>query len=337
MTKTVSENTVEHKSKLANRAYLDNRGNIRAETKAARSYSSRLASKHRTKTLLVGMLKTLGETELVDRMTLCGSKFVALTCGSHIVGRRPNHRCDWRLCPFCAVRRSRKLINKYLPLATAFVGSRRVAPVLLTLTQSHRAGELLATSRQRLLDSFKKLSRRGFFERQFAGGLYAVETTIGTDGAWHCHLHIIGFRLRFFDIGILRSEWLTVTGDSHILRLDRVDDLSSGMRECLKYISKPLDAGTFDASHIRQFLKIKGARMFATFGEFAKFCRNYDPSDNVAGEPVKRAALCAGDACPYCSEPLRETKLMTVNKLIAFAREIEARTIPKSKPMELKL
>ncbi len=335
MNEILQQNAAEGNRNEPSHTYLDYRGNICAKPKAAQSYSSRLASKHGTKTLLVKMLKTLGETELVDRMTLCGSKFVALTCGSHIVGRRPTHRCDFRLCPFCAARRSRKLINRYLPLATAFTGSRRVAPVHLTLTQTHRAGEPLKDARQRLLDSFKKLTRRAFFEQHFAGGLYAVETTVGTEGAWHTHLHLLCFRLRFFDIAALRSEWLTVTGDSHVLRLDRVDDLSSGLREVLKYISKPLDAGKFEVAHIRQFLKIKGARMFAAFGEFAKFCRNFDPSENVAGAPVKQAALCAGDACPYCSEPLRETKLMTVNELIKFAREIEARTIP-NKLMELK-
>ena len=318
----IALNTVKHNHRPSNQTYLDNRGNKCTSKRLKKPYSSRLASKHRTKTKLIDLLSELGETDLADRLKLCSSKFSAITCGSHIISRRPNHHCDFRLCPFCAVRRSRRLINKYLPVATAFSSSQRVTPVHLVLTQVSRVNEPLIGARERLLESFKKLSRRKFFEDHFAGGMAAVEVTIGIDGACHCHLHILGFRRRFFNVEDLRSEWLSVTGDSHVLRLDRVDDLQTGLREVLKYISKPLDVHSFARDHIRQFLQIKGARMFRAFGTFAKFCRTYEPSDNEIDGPVERFEFCAGDCCPICEAPLFELTL-TVKELVGYARRIE--------------
>lgn len=309
-------------SNARNSTYLDNRGTNEQSRKIKPSYSERLANKHRTKTKLAKLLKVLGEDDLVAKMELCSSKFIALTCGSHVIGRRPTHRCDFRLCPFCASRRSKKLINKYLPMFVAFAGPQLV-PVHLTLTQAHRVGESLKLSLKRLMDSFKKLSRRSFFLEFFAGGGVAVEVTLGTDGAWHSHLHLLAFRRRFCDVDQLRDEWRTVTGDSHVLRIVLVKDLERGLEEVLKYISKPLDIEKFEPKHIKQFLEIKGTRMFRAFGDFAKFCRNYEPSDNEMDGPIPSTAV-AGEDCPRCGKELFETPLMTVNELIGFARRIEA-------------
>lgn len=324
--KIVSENQRKSHILPEPHAYLDNRGITKEKPKIKQSYSSRLGTKHRTKTKLAGILSKLGEDELVERVSLCGSKFTAITCGTHIVQRKPHFKCDFRLCPFCAERRSKKLINKYLSPAVEFAKKHRVVPVHLVLTLKHRRDEDLKGTRQRLLNSFKKLIKRKFFEGHFAGGTYAVETTIGRDGLWHCHLHILGFRRRFFDIELLRQQWLSATGDSSVLRLDKIEDLHLGLREVFKYISKPLDIEKFDAGHIKQFLRIKGLRMFGKFGHFDKFCRDYEPSDNEDVQPVESTVFFEGDACPVCSRPLFELSL-TVENLIVFARRLE--TVPR--------
>lgn len=321
---TLSSNQSKSNAQSGRTPILDNRGTTKQKPKLKLSYSARLASKHRTKSKLAELLSEAGEKELADHLRLCGSKFTAITCGFHLIQRRPHFKCDFRLCPFCAARRSIKLIGKYLSPASEFANSHRV-PVHLVLTLKHQREVSLKTSRKRLLDSFKKLSRRKFFEGHFAGGMYAVETTIGRDNSWHVHLHILAFRRRFFDIELLRREWFAVTGDSTILRLDKIDDLQSGLREVLKYISKPLDVEKFDVSHIRQFLQVKGTRMFGTFGEFNKFCRHWDvsESDNENSSVSERVVFYEGDACPMCEQPLFEMSL-TVENLIAFARRLEA-------------
>jgi hypothetical protein len=313
------------KSRTPERTYFNNRGTTErlVSKRLHLSHSERLEAKRRTKGKLGELLGQLGEVELVDRLKMCSTKFSTITCGLHVISRKPLHHCDFRLCPFCASRRSQRIIKKYVPASREFLKIGSKTPVHLVLTQAHRKGELLIESRKRLMASFKKLGKRKFFENHFAGGLYAVEFTLAEDGCWHSHLHLLGFRRRFFDIAILRAEWLEITGDSHVLRLDKITDISTGLREVVKYISKPLDIERFDKSHIRQFLQLKGCRMFGAFGEFAKFCRTFEPSDNDADAGEENVSgFTEGECCPVCEKPLFEM-VLTVGELVGFLRQIE--------------
>ena len=288
-----------------------------------KSYSERLEVKKNTKAKLVGLLAKVGESDLSERVKLCGSKFEVLRDKKAVISRKPFHKCNHKLCPFCAARRSKKIVGKYLKRAQDFVrfGKIRVEPVHLVLTEKHRKGEMLADSRKRLMVSFRKLTGRNFWKRYFAGGLYSIEMTLGKDGLWHCHLHVLAFRRRFFDISILRSEWQKITGDSHVLRLDKVTGLETGLREICKYLSKPADISKFGVKQISEILKLKGARMFGTFGEFGKFCREYEES--ATDNENEFEGLSEGDICPCgCGEKLIR-EVMTVDELIAFARKGE--------------
>jgi plasmid rolling circle replication initiator protein Rep len=307
-------------------AYLDNRGttaqklNKRQQTSA----SERLEKKQKTKEKLILLLEKIAEKDLAERLRVCSSKWTTITCGSHVISRRPNHRCEFRLCSFCAARRSRKIQTKYLPLLNEFLRTgKRSTPVHLVLTQKHRRGETLNESKKRLMSSFKKLQRREFWQNHFYGGIYAFEATI-SDGLYHSHLHILAFRRRFFDVSILRREWQKTTGDSHVLRLDRISDIESGLREVVKYISKPLDIEKFSLKHLREMLELKGQRMFGAFGLFAKFCRTFDASDiEKKGDDENYSGYCEGDACPLCQKPLFEM-VLPIEILIGFMRKIEA-------------
>jgi hypothetical protein len=290
------------------------------------SKSERLEKKQKTKEILLKLLNKVGESELYKRIEVCSQKFEVSACQSHaVISRKSLHRCDFRLCPFCASRRSRKIVNKYLPRAQSFIkfGKIRVEPVHLVLTQAKRKAEKVKDGRKRLMDSFKKLQKRRFWLSFFAGGIYAIETTVSESGN-HTHLHILAFRRRFFDIALLRSEWLKITGDSVNLRLDRVKDLSSGLREVVKYISKPLDIEKFGVKQIIEFLELKNQRMFGAFGEFGKFCRTYEkPSDNQeTDEKDYEPKKC----CPICEKPLFNA-VMTIKQLIIFEKKLE--NIPK--------
>jgi hypothetical protein len=305
-------------------SYFNNRGTT-AQRSSKRQYlsaSERLEKKQKTKEKLVGLLRKIGEIDIAERLTICGQKWSTITCGTHIISRVPNHRCDFRLCGFCASRRSRKIQTKYLPLLTEFLRSgKRSTAVHLVLTQAHRKTESLKESKTRLMNSFKKLQRRQFWQRHFNGGIYSFESTI-TDTGHHSHLHILALRRRFFDISILRHEWQEITGDSHVLRLDRVTDIESGLREVVKYISKPLDVEKYTPKYLREMLALRGARLFGAFGLFAKFCRNFDASDIEKSEDENYSGYCEGDACPICEKPLFEM-VMTVQALVGFLREIE--------------
>jgi hypothetical protein len=140
-------------------------------------------------------------------------------------------------------------------------------------------------------------------------------------------LHIIGFRRRFFDIELLRGEWLAVTGDSHVLHLKPILDLAAGLREVVKYVSKPLDIRRFGAADLKEFLGLKNMRMFGTFGEFREFCKDFEPSDNegaAVGELESFSRdLVEGCACPQCSEPLFDLR-MSAKELPQFYEQAES-------------
>jgi hypothetical protein len=306
--------------------YLDNRvTNPQRENKRTRSQRAR--ERLQTKEHLVGLAVGLGEVELADKLDRCHSRLAVLTCGRHIARIIPNFTCEFRLCPDCGRRRSRKLQNKYLPMMRGFMLHHKVTPVHLVLTQTHRA-ETRKQSAKRIKDAFTKLQRREFWKEFFKGGTWSLEFTKDKNGLHHTHLHIIGFRRKFFDIELLRDEWLAVTGDSYVLHLKPIQDIATGLREVVKYVSKPLDIRRFGADDLKEFLGLKNMRMFGTFGEFRDFCKDFEPSDSGAAvsdlESLSRD-LVEGCACPHpqCGEPLFDLR-MSKNELPQFYEQIES-------------
>jgi hypothetical protein len=199
------------------------------------------------------------------------------------------------------------------------------------LTQKHRQ-ETRKASIKRLRDAFTKLQRRAFWKEHFKGGIWSIEFTKGKDGLHHTHLHLIAFRSKFFDIALLRDDWFAVTGDSSVLRVDRIADLRKGLEEVAKYISKPLDIRQFEKRDLAEFLGLKNMRFFGTFGEYRKFSRSFDPSDNDV-EPVSEFShLSEGCVCPICDQVLFEVRLKG-NELPDFLRRIEATVFPPGKEL----
>jgi diadenosine tetraphosphate (Ap4A) HIT family hydrolase len=317
--------TVSSKAKAAANTYLDNRvtkthrGNKRTRSQTARA-------RLQTKEHLATLAGEIHEPELADKLRRCHSRLSVLTCGRHIAQIIPNFTCEFRLCPDCSRRRSRKLQNKYLPMMRAFLRHHRVTPVHLVLTQTHKA-ETRKQSAKRINDAFKKLQRRAFWKEFFKGGTWSLEFTKDKNGLHHTHLHIVGFRRKFFDIELLRSEWLAVTGDSHVLNLKPIQDIAAGLREVVKYVSKPLDIRRFGSADLKEFIGLKNMRMFGTFGEFRDFCKGFDPSDNDGDEVSESESssrdLTEGCACPKCNAPLFDLRLSS-DELLRFYEGIES-------------
>jgi hypothetical protein len=192
------------------------------------------------------------------------------------------------------------------------------------LTQAHRQ-ETLQDSIKRITASFKALRRRSFWNEHFKGGLFAVEFTIDKQGRYHTHLHILAFRTRFFDVQRLKDLWLDITGDSTNLRLDRIanDDLIEGLREVLKYAVKPASIAEFTPAHLADFIAMKRQRMFGTFGEFQKFARTHEPTQEALSlllPDVLQGGV--GDPCSVCGKELQEFRLKG-DQLPEFLRRIE--------------
>ncbi len=315
---------VKSQRKPAAHTYLDKRV-TKPQRETKRTRSQRARERLRTKEHLSRLAVGLGELELAHKIERCHSRISVLTCGRHIARIMPNFTCEFRLCPDCGRRRSRKLQKKYLPAMSAFMLHNKVTPVHLVLTQTHRK-ENRKQSAKRIKDSFTKLQRRGFWKQHFKGGTWSLEFTKDKNGLHHTHLHIIGFRRKFFDIELLRGEWLAVTGDSHVIHLKRIEDIATGLQEVVKYVSKPLDIRRFGADDLREFLGLKNMRMFGTFGEFRDFCKDFEPSDNDAdGSDLESLArdLVEGCACPQCNQPLFDLR-MSGKQLPQFYEQVES-------------
>jgi hypothetical protein len=286
------------------------------------------------------MLSKLGRDDEAERMNRCCEKFGIVTCGRHIVARYPTYRCENRLCPFCAERRSKRLIAKYLPIVLAYAKVFKAnhsegLPCHLVLTLAHRKGETPKMMRKRLWDNFVELRKTDLFKSLFDGGLFTIETKKSKDGVGsHVHLHGLIFRFRKLtkeELQMLKDEWFAITGDSWNIRLDPIFDIRKGLTEVCKYVVKQGLSESMTLSEVRGLVELKGLKMCETFGHktFRKFAIEFDPDEHEATEPVERFDFVEGDACPKCGETLRMKYPMPVNELIKFAREIEAWTIPK--------
>jgi hypothetical protein len=203
----------------------------------------------------------------------------------------------------------------------------RFKPCLLTLTQKKLFGESKKDARERILKSFKKVIRRKFFNEYFAGGIWACEVTESESGN-HCHLHIFIFRRKFIDEKLLKSEWSKVSPGAKNLNIKLIDGLESGLREVIKYISKPIPADDLTLDSVKQVLQLKGLRMLDTFGEFRAFCRDYEiPEIDTPEIEAGKQEFVTGECCPCdgCGKPLFE-RILTEDDLIAHhrARELVA-------------
>ncbi len=322
---SVAHSPTSSKSKPASHTYLDT-GVLNSQQPKNKSRSETFKARQKTKKHLAYLAREINESDLSEKLLRCHSRLAFLTCGRHIHQVIPNFVCEFRLCPDCARRKSRKRVNDYLPVMTAFVRQNRVKPVHLVLTQTHKK-ETRKQSVERLKSAFNNLIRRDFWKEHFKGGTWSVEFTKDKDNLHHTHLHIIGFRTRFFDIDLLRSEWFSVTGDSYVLHLDPVTELSKGLLEVFKYVSKPLDVDRFTAKDLRDFLKIRNIHLFGSFGEFRKFKSGYVAADDdkISLPNYSRYGnLVAGCACPSdnCDRPLFEKRRSAVG-FVNYVKKIE--------------
>jgi hypothetical protein len=287
---------------LDNPSYIYNRDNILTSELPKRKRkpkSERLEISYKTQDKLVNLLDEIGEKKTSESMALCGRKFDALLCDAgHISAKLPYHRCNVRYCPLCANRRAGKYQRKYLPFAVDFVRltAFTLTPCLLTLTQKKIKGERLVDSRERILSSFRNFIRHDFFEEYFSGGLFAFENTISELGN-HSHLHVVVFRKKYVNHKLLKQHWAMVSLGAENLNIKILKDLETGLREAIKYVSKPIDVDKFEINHLSELLEVKSKRMIDTFGDFRKFCLKHELPKV---EEEEREKIEVGQCCSRC-------------------------------------
>jgi Replication protein len=172
-------------------------------------------------------------------------------------------KCHDRMCQACGEEKARTIATA---LHAKCLQSKTLHAVLTLVSTDDSLGACV----DRLYKCFAKLRSRPWWKLHATGGAYSFEATWNKDTCqWHPHLHVL-VHADYLDQRTLRSEWLAVTGDSHVCNVSLVGKGEAAAREVTKYISKPIHRSV-DGNQdliIHLATELKGRRMITTFGSW---------------------------------------------------------------------
>lgn len=199
------------------------------------------------------------------------------------------------LCPFCAVRRGAKALKAYLKRYEAVMRANphlRLYLVTLTvkngpdLTERH---DHLRTAVKSILARRRNALSSGRAQTEWAkvrGIVGSYEVTNKGKG-WHPHVHMLVLVDERLDAQAMKDEWLRITGDSHVLRIDtprHPDDPARDFLEVFKYAVKFSDLSP--AQNFEAFLQLRGKRLLFSVGLFRNVEIPEDLTDDLPPEDV---------------------------------------------------
>jgi hypothetical protein len=113
------------------------------------------------------------------------------------------------------------------------VAHRQLHRLILTLANdNHNLSQRL----DRLYQSLSRLRRHDYWQRNVVGGLYRLHVDF-TDH-WHPHFDMI-IETAPIDATTMKSCWLLATGDSNVLKIQRVHNSETDKLKLTRYILKP--------------------------------------------------------------------------------------------------
>ncbi len=188
------------------------------------------------------------------------------------------------LCPLCAIRRGSKTLEAYLTRFEIIKAEHpRLKLSMLTLTVKNgddleeRFKHLKKSLKTMLEWRRKTLSGKAGYHSEFAkiaGLVGSIEITKdgaldGSASGWHPHAHIMVLHSDNFDYKNLKSEWLKITGDSHVLNVAAAkhpDDPAQDFLEVFKYAVKFSDLTP--AQNMEAYEVMRGKRLLFSAGLF---------------------------------------------------------------------
>jgi hypothetical protein len=202
--------------------------------------------------------------KIAEKISDCGSwllfrRFLDVAEGrAHLVGA--NLCKQHLLCRLCAIRRSAKLLRRYVErLATVLVRDSSLRGYLVTLTVkdgpdlAERFAKLRSGLKRLSADRRRALSRRGSRlvgrgrPTEYAkalGGVWSIEVKRGDrSGQWHPHCHQQWLCRESPDQSRLSDEWREITGDSFIVdvrpfRYNMLLDGGAGVQDVEKQLQR---------------------------------------------------------------------------------------------------
>lgn len=244
----------------------------------------------------------IGEEDRANALMGCCKWFDAYRSPCGTVKLRPC-RCDDLFCPDCCNRRSIDLQKR---IAERINQTEHDYWHLGVTVRSW--ADLSKPALKRLIKQLARLRESDVWKEQVTGGVYSVETTWNDGKGWHPHFHILietPKRLPMDWIKRLRAKWLEITGDSHVMKLERMYGLDKkgqktrklnkrAIREIVKYATK---AASFAARPelVRQFIDaFRNVRRMQAFGSFLGVVKQAEKDTTEKDKPV-------GCACGKCT------------------------------------
>lgn len=175
------------------------------------------------------------------------------------------NRCHDRLCEPCQKERQAAVVEGVMLKCHNAVKPLR----FVTLTLRH-VRTPLAQQIDRLLSSFKLLRTHPKLKGRMDGGAWFFEGKLDKPGRlWHPHLHVI-VEGDFISTDLLSDCWHECTGDSFIVKILDIPNVTDRARYVAKYSTKPLHPKvSLDPEKLDEFVRaIKGRRLYQCFGSW---------------------------------------------------------------------
>jgi hypothetical protein len=183
------------------------------------------------------------------------------------------------LCPLCAVRRGAKSLGAYLTrYRVIMAGNPNLKAAMLTLTVKDGPDLLERFNHLRgivseLLKRRSHARGKGRHQTEWA----KIEGLVGSyefkrgenSGLWHPHVHIAILYLGRLDYKAMREEYLRISGDSHVFRVDHFkhpDEPEKDFVEVFKYSVAFQELEQDDL--MTAFLALSGRRLLFSAGAF---------------------------------------------------------------------
>lgn len=188
------------------------------------------------------------------------------------------------LCPLCAIRRGSKMVESYVQkYQVIMLENPDLKMSMITFTVKN--GDDLSKRHKHLKNSIHTLMKRSRDYKHKGTGYTEFSKVLGLIGTyevtkdggkgknkhtgWHPHVHLMVLHRTRIDATALKAEWLNITGDSHVLRIDPArhpNDPGIDFLEVCKYALKFSDLTPEQNFHAYEVLR--GKRLIISAGLF---------------------------------------------------------------------
>jgi rubredoxin len=251
-------------------------------------------------------LNKQGFYAVAEKLNRCHAFIDAHLCeNNHSFNIKVDFRCYLPFCPDCNHEKSMRELARTLP---KFLQALRDDPhliiALLTPTLRSRKERKLRAGCKEVKGHFKTLRKNRVWKNCVAG-VGRVENTYSKVHGWHPHIHSLVLLKDYIDQKQLSDAWQKITGDSKVVDIRKVHNLTEGLLEAIKYPFKPGDIKTLGREQIAEMLVLKGERLGVTFGAIYGMEVEAEEADELQTFVAETKDLKDGDCCPICKTRIR--------------------------------